>query len=118
MSNFTPQVEKTYEMEGDEIRVRFTRLKRKHILEFLPQISKMTMTGAEDISGEQMAVVGELVGVLPEYVTEFAGLKDKDGNALEFTDVCEEVYFLELMTEIATDLITESMPTFGDQSKN
>ena len=116
MSNFTPLVTKQYEFEGDQVTVVFSRLKRKHMIAIMPALAEFESIREEAgdnspklaQSAAMTTILELLVDKLPEYVKDFSGLRDKDGNAIEFNLVVDETYFMKLVTEMAIDLVTES----------
>jgi hypothetical protein len=118
MSKFTPLVKRTYEFQGDSISVSFRRLTRKHVLGFMPKvIAAQHCEGAEQLQA-QNEMLNDLVDLLPQYVEEFTGLRDTDGNAVQFDTVVSEIFFIDLVTEIGTDLMNESMVMDGKEAKN
>lgn len=115
MSNFTPLVNKTYEFEGDNVNVSFSRLKRKHMLSVMPHLSKLKDVGdIEDLDQEKIDsmndLLNDIIDSLPEYVTAFDGLADSTGAQLEINTVVEDFYFMKLAMQIALDIIKESSP--------
>ena len=115
MSNFTPLVAKTYTFEGDEVKVEFSRLKRKHMLSVTPHLSKIDdVKTAQDAKPEQLEAINELlndiIDVIPEYVSSFTGLKDNNGLEIRIQSVVDDFYFLRLAIEIALDMIRASSP--------
>ena len=122
MSNFTPLVEKIHTFEGDEIRVTFSRLRRKHILKLMPLIQSLDHANSKKDKSKvdviQSDLLGQILEILPEHIKEFTGLKDKDGNAISFDTVADDTYFLNLSTDIGMQLIEESLPMMGSKGKN
>lgn len=110
MSNFTPLVNKTYEFDGDTVHVTFARLRRKDMLTVLPVFSKLkdSEENSEEWTEGINDVLNELADLLPDYVKEFKGLLDSEGNAIEIGTVAVEMYFMKLSAMIAMDLIKES----------
>lgn len=110
MSNFTPLVEKEYKFEGDAIRVKLSRLKRKHLLTLFGDFS--ALADIEDEKKRKAKISSAMMDldedIINECVVEFAGLKDSDGNPVLKEVVFSELYFLELATEIFLDLMSES----------
>ncbi len=118
MSSFTPLVDKEYAFEGDEVKVRFSRLKRKHMLSVMPHLAALGGLDKDvdltSLTSEQASAMNELlndiIDVVPEYVKEFSGLKDSDGNPVQIGSVVDDFYFLGLATMIAMDMVKESSP--------
>lgn len=111
MSNFTPLVTRTYEFEGDTITVKFSRLKRKHMLNAMPALSNLN--AAEDEVAKNVALnefLNDVIDVIPEYVKEFNGLNDSEGNAISIETVIDDFYFLKLAAEMSMDMVKESAP--------
>lgn len=129
MSNFTPLVKKEYDFEEDHVTVTFSRLKRQHMLSALPALKKLNEArgDVEVVDGEDTYpnvdadmqneaindMLDAIVDVLPKYVKEFDGLKDKEGNPVRIDTVAGEFYFLKLAVAISMDLMTESSLTQG-----
>ncbi len=109
MSQFTPLVRKQYTFEGDTVSVAFARLKRKDFHKLAPHIKFDADTGKTKMSfHDQIEFSGVMAEVLPEYVKEFAGLKDSDGNAVTLQQALEEVYFMSLIGDVVSDLFESS----------
>lgn len=103
MSGFTKTVAFETEFEGDHITMTLARLKRKTMLalsKYMPDTQDGAAVGALD----SMQLLDVAANELTEYVTEFRGLKDSDGNALTFAEVADEMYFLELVSDIVAKL--------------
>jgi hypothetical protein len=114
MSNFTPLVEKEYEFEGDTVKVEFARLRREDVMALMPLMRNMS-TDAENMP----AAIGMMIDLLPKYIRSMKGLKNADGEALDVETLAGEVYFLDLATDIATDMFDSSMVMRGgDAAKN
>ena len=118
MSNFTPLVERTYEFEGDSIKVVFARLRRKDMLAAMPAFKKlMDAEEAKDAELKSAAindVLNIIAEVLPEYVKSVEGLKDSEGNDIGIKTVADEMYFMGLCAQIATDIMGESSVPGGN----
>jgi hypothetical protein len=118
MSGYTSLVKKQYTFEGDTVEVQFRRMKRKHMLKLIPVMNEYNEAlEVEETGGEAPKPSSELVenlltvvmGHATEYVSYLTGLKDSEGADVGITEVFEEMYFLELATEIAEDLMEESL---------
>lgn len=114
MSRFTPLVKKQYTFQGDNVTVTFSRLTRKHVIELMPLINSLK-GGDKDAENETL---NKIFDTVPKYVKDIKGLLDTDGNPIEVETIFSEMYFANLITEISLDVINESMPTEGADSKN
>lgn len=111
MSNFTPLVEKEYEFEGDNVKIRFARLKRVHMLRALPAFYEIAdKTDDENFLSKAGHLLGDIIDEIPGYVKEFEGLKDANGEPVSIMTVCEDFYFTRLAMQIAMDMVKESAP--------
>ena len=122
MSNFTPLVSKTYTFEGDTITVEFARLKRMDVLMMMPKVQqaaalqiKKDETGAALLNNE---VLNDLLTVLPDYVKKFDGLTYENGEPIKFSEAVDEMYFMDLITDIGMDVMNSSMVVEGAEGKN
>ena len=115
MSRFTPLVRKEYEFQGDTVKIAFKRLTRRHVLGLMPKVNAMQ---DDDGGAAQNEMVNDLIDLLPEYVVEFEGLKDENGEPIKFDTVVAEMYFIELVTDIGLDLMNASMVMDGPEAKN
>jgi hypothetical protein len=118
MSNFTPLVTREYEFEGDKISMTFSRLKRKHMLGAMPALKTMRDLQDESASDDRMQtamgdVLTAIVDHVPDYVTEFKGLTDENGNPISIETVCNEFYFMALSAQICNDVLQASTGTEG-----
>ena len=104
MSKYTPMVEFETVFEGDTVKMKLKQLSRKTFLGWMPYFAKTDENGK--LSPEDtLKLVNEAADILPEHVVEFKGLKDTDGNAIDLAVVVEEVYFIELVSEIVMRMI-------------
>jgi hypothetical protein len=122
MSNFTPTVSKTYKFEGDTITVEFSRLKRMDVLMMMPKVQQAAAlqiekdeAGAATLNNE---VLNDLLTVLPDYVKKFDGLTYENGEPIKFEDAVNEMYFIDLITDIGMDVMNSSMVVEGAEGKN
>lgn len=113
MSNYLPLVKKTFEFQGDKISAEFKRLTRAQMIKIAPHIPS---EDADETLMDQMKTADVSIGILIENMESFKGLKDEDGNALEFNDICHESYFTPLLSEMAMSLLSESM--VSDEKKS
>ncbi len=107
MSNYIPLVKKTYDFEGDTVIVTFKRLTRAQMISltpFLPETEETEMTNEQNVN--LMENVSECVS---ENMVECSGLRDAEGNALDLKEHIDDMYFMELVTLISTDLMESSM---------
>lgn len=118
MSQFTPLVRRTYDFQNDKVNVAFKRLQRKHVLGFMPKVQAAQKAKGDAALNAQNEMVNDLIDLLPEYVMEFDGLKDDNGDKIEFNTVVNEMYFIDLVTNIGMDLMNESVVMDGPEGKN
>ncbi len=108
MSNFLPLISKTYEFEGDTITASFKRLTRGQMILISPFIQNSTDKESQSVE-DQMRLIDITVNALSENIESFEGLKDSDDCEIAFDTAQNEAYFMSLLSEMAMDLITESM---------
>lgn len=126
MSNFTPLVEFSTQFDGDTVTMKLGRLKKKHMVRLLPKFLesidddnsteseggfKLNILKMMQDETEIAELAAEFIG---EYVHEFKGLKDADGNAISLETVVEQNYFQDLMSSILKELISISSPSQQD----
>ena len=103
MSKFVKSKYFETEFEGDTVSMRIKPLKRKHMMElapFMPEDNDADNMGTLD----SMNMLDLGAKMLPGYLEDFKGLKDDEGNALAVEDIVEEMYFLNLVSEIMTEV--------------
>ncbi len=116
MSQFTPLVSFETEFEGDRITMKLRRLQRKDMQKLTPFMhaedgeTKVSFTSQMEFSGMAM-------DLLPEYVSEFKGLTDSEGNTMTIEAILEEVYFTSLLQELVVEVFSISRLS-GDDAKN
>jgi len=117
MSNFTPLVDKEYEFDGDTIKVTFSRLLRKDMLNVLPAFLSLSKAeeGGEVYTESINEVLNNIADILPGYVKEFSGLNDSKGDPIDIETVVNEMYFMRLCSLIALDVIAESGVPGGNE---
>jgi hypothetical protein len=108
MSNFTPLVDHEFEFQGDTVKVRYARLKRTEMLKVLPLFKKLAES--EDQQDGVNEILELLIDSIPEYVKEFSGLLDANGNPVTIDVVIADFYFLQLAAQIAMQMIKDSSP--------
>ena len=111
MSGYLPTVKKEYEFEGDTITAAYSRLTRGQMIKISPHIPRVDQTTLQveefDLESNFKLLDG-VMDALEENMKEFSGLKDAEGNDLAFSDICRDSYFFKLLSDMATDLMTES----------
>ncbi len=116
MSNFTPLVTKQYDFDGDNVTVVFSRLRRNDMLNAMPKYAKLTAAGDDEAATTTAVndILNDIADKIPEYVKDFSGLLDSEGNPISIETVVEDMYFLKLCASIATDMIKESAVPGGN----
>ena len=104
MSKFIPTRTKTFEFDGDEVVVSYTTLKRKHLLILAPYLSE-----GKGTFKDQVEFVDAASEILNDVVTSFTGLTYDDGTAIDLNTAITEAYFSNLMAEIISIIIQDSM---------
>jgi hypothetical protein len=116
MGNFSPLVKKSYTFQGDNVHVEFARLKRKDMLLLMPLLKKVSTSQAVDDS-EHAEAVSEMINValdfMPTYIHSLKGLLQSDGEQIDVNTLCSEMYFIDLASDILTDIIEESIVIHG-----
>lgn len=117
MSKYTTTLTKEYNFEDDTVRVKFRRMKRKHMLKLFPDIQEYTAKQeANEPANEILTrLLNEVLEFADEYVVAVEGLKDSEGNAITKEIMFEETYFLELTTLISTDLLEASLGPLAEK---
>lgn len=116
MSGFTPSVSFTTEFDGDTVSMRLRRLKRKDLNKVSPYMKMADpKSGLVQLSLEESFEFLEIMsGVLPEYVQQFKGLTDAEGNPLDLNQALEESYFIPLISAITGRLFEISNVQEGE----
>lgn len=68
----------------------------------------LRLQSAQVSTDEEAAQV--LAEIVPKYVTEFVGPKDKSGSEVGIAEVCSTAYFIELAMSIGRRLVTAARP--------
>jgi len=110
MSNYTRNIVKTFEFDGDSITVEFSRLKRKHLMALSPFLSD---DGAMKFS-DQMEMINAASEFIPELIQSFDGLKDSNGDVISLSEVLEESYFTPLVSDILSAIMDVSFLNQAD----
>lgn len=103
MSNFTRTVKKTFNFDGDEIEIVFNRLKTSdfRLLASHLEIDEETGLPTGKVSfGNQMDMITKAIEILPNRVESMTGLKDPEGNQMEFIDIVNEQYFMGFVSDV------------------
>ncbi len=116
MSNFTPLVEREYDFDGDHIKVTFARLTRKDMLASMPAFLKLDKAeeGSDDYNAAINDVLNNISDSMPNYIRSFEGLTNAEGEQITIDTVVNEMYFMVLCAQIATDMMKESSVTGGN----
>lgn len=113
MSKFTKNFTVTKEFDGDTVIVNMSRMKRKDALKLAPYMNKITDGDTTKLTFEDnMQMVDAAANLLPKYVNSITGLYIDETEVTKdselFTDMLEEVYFMELVSELIGDLVQNS----------
>jgi len=113
MSKFTKSCPYETEFEEDKITMNLNRLRRADMMVLMPFMNEAGK-GEVKVDVDLMNLASDL---LPNYVENFKGLKDEDGNPVTIETVCDQTYFMTLAGEIIAELFNISK--LGDEdSKN
>lgn len=118
MGNFTKAFTRTYEFDGDNISVEFTRLKRKDAMTLAPYITD----GGEDVKvafKDQLEFLNAASEILPTCIVKFRGLTI-EGQLIselheDFKLIFSEIYFMELLSDMLGDLMEASFLQSGER---
>lgn len=118
MSRYTQKINKVFQFEGDDVKVRYTRLKRKKAFQVTAKLPKGV--GADNIREavsitDALDVMEIMADYLPDQVVHFEGLSDADGNPVTLEEALDEAYFTELVADIALAIFEDSFPAGGDE---
>jgi len=103
MSNYRKSIGKTFEFEGDKVRVIVTPMKRKDALKIIPLLNIDTETGKAQLTLEnQYQILDVAADLLPKSIKEFQGLKDNEGRSYERFE------FYGLTSDVVFDLFNHS----------
>ena len=110
MSNFTPKVKFETGFDGDQISMQLRRLKQVDAVKVAPYMIPEN-DGTVKMSFEnQLKFTEVMLDLLPNYIEDFQGLFDADGNVISLEDAIAETYFQELIGRIAGRLMAISSP--------
>lgn len=119
MSGFTPTVRYETDFGDDHITMSLKRLKRKDFMKLSPYMGEPDGEGNMRITFQSQLEMMNVIGTqVPEYVENFQGLTDANGQALGIETVVEEVYFQDLLGEIIQELMRISHPSEADLKKS
>lgn len=109
MSQFTPEFEFEIAFDGDTVRGKMRRMKRRHMLTIAAAIAAPAGSDGEETADTvaQMQRMEAGIPVLQECVTEFSGLSI-GGEPAALEAVIDEAYFTPLVMEMLTRLLNES----------
>lgn len=106
MSNYSPTLSKSFDVEGDEVKVTMKRLTRGEfglITPFMPEDPTKGIPPSRAL--ELLEVFAKF---LPDKIVSFEGLKDKDDVPINFETALGESYFFVLMMEIVSTMVEGS----------
>lgn len=115
MSNFTPLVPFAIDFDGDHITMDLCRLKKKTMLKIGPHFDGEKGEDGKIVLAfeDQKQLLIMMEGILPEYVSNFDGLKMKDGTKILLEMALEQSYFMILTSAILSKLVEISNPDLG-----
>ena len=114
MSNFIPSVRYTTQFEKDEVFMQLSSMKTKDMAKLAPFMKEDGNVSTVE-SMEIMRVGAE---ILPGYVDNFGGLTDANGSNVSFETVLEQVYFIELVSDIMAKLFDISRMSVKDEGNS
>ena len=133
MGEFTRTFSKKYEVDGCDVTVKFSRMKRKHAMIAAPMINaynEQAEQGDVDMKAitmeQSMEHMGLSVEILTDCIVGVSGLKIETDNGFEeithdsefFRDeVLEGVFFMSFVTNMIGDLISESFARPEEEKK-
>ena len=113
MSKFTKNFTVIKEFDGDTITVNMSRMKRKDAMKLAPFMNKAADSDVATMTFEDnMQMVDAAADLLPKYINSITGLVidgvevTKDSEL--FKTMLEEIYFLELVSELISELVQNS----------
>lgn len=110
MSKYLPTIEYTTEFEGDTVKIELVKLSRKDYMKIIA-VSPTSMGDSGIAQVDIMKVLDSLdsiADIILKSVKSFTGLKDANGDALEFKDIISTTYFTELVMDVMKTLIEKS----------
>ena len=84
--------------DGDNVKARLKPLRFEDFLKV-------------DSAKTDMDAVGVFQKILPEYAEGFSGLVDKAGQEVSISEVCANMYFISLVSDMGKALISASIVT-------
>lgn len=122
MGQFTKLVKREFEFQDEKVTVTFERLKRKDVMRIFPVLKDVGASFAdlkdeEEMSSEDAAkaleVAEKFLDILGErleqYIHRIEGLTGADNEEIDKHVVCEEAYFIPLVTELVMAMLEESL---------
>lgn len=128
MGGYTRFITKVFEHDDDKIKIKMRRLKRTEALQLM-EFMKVTTTPTEEEGvvnhvvevTNQEGLLDFVTDIFPRAIVEFSGLV-VDGEVLEyrkagcidseqseiFREICESAYFMNLHTEIVSEMVAGS----------
>ena len=107
MSKFSPMVRFETEFQGDVVTMNLKSLSRKDFFDLLPFMENADDDGSIP-QGDALRLVDHATGWLPKYVEDFHGLTDDKGFDVDLETAIDEVFFIELISEIVMKVINIS----------
>lgn len=112
MGNFTKQITKTYEFDGDIVTVTMTRLRRIDAMVLTPFIKQYGDGSVKMSFGEQIDFINTAADILPNCIKSFSGLfiegVEVTRESEEFNIIMEDMYFMSLLSDILKDITVAS----------
>lgn len=119
MSKFLPLVHYETEFENDKVEMDLAPLRRDTFLSWIPLFKESTagidpkelgsLSNEEALTRVDFGTMTSLLTVaekdMPQYVSNFKGLKDANGEPIAFETVLKETYFLVHLFDIIGKLI-------------
>jgi len=118
MSRFTSSFPFTVEFEGDAVNFTLRRLRTKHAQRLAPFMGKTKSGKVTMTISEQFDMITVAEEILPDCVESMTGLKDRNGNALQFSDIVGQAYFISLHGQLLEALLTHSFLEDSDAKKS
>ena len=112
MSSYTKSIKCEFEFEGDKVNITMGRMNRKDAMSLMPFFGDPGPDGKIAMNfTSQMEMLDAASDLLPKYIKSMTGLKDEDGEDISIKTICEEAYFLNLISEIIAELVDASFLT-------
>lgn len=119
MSKFTPLVEYETGFEGDTVTMKIRRMTRADQQNLIPFMGDVDDEGQLKMSfKDENELSNAMLGLLPQNIKEFAGLKDESGEDISLETAIKETYFMGLISEILMKLMEVSNIKAEDKKKS